>query len=83
MRVRGGAARKGRRRNFILTDAQALPRSAPHPLATKVARSLTSTGAGTGGRGNWYAENPLWEREGHTIAYSPTVILELKLRSLS
>ena len=56
---RGGAARKGRRRNFIRTNAQALPRTAPHPLATMVACCLTSTGAGCGGRGNYYVRNPL------------------------
>ena len=52
-----GAARTGCRRNFIQTDAQALPRSAPHPLAS-AGRCLTSTGAGCGGRANWRGRFP-------------------------
>ncbi len=39
-----------RRRNFN-NDAQACANKRPHPLATLVARCLTSTGAGYGGRG--------------------------------
>ena len=71
---RGGP--EGVPKKLYPTNAQASPRTAPHPLATKVARSLTSTGAGCGGRGTWYAEN-LFSHGEKVVAARPDEGLQL------